>query len=145
MQPGPPHIRPTPRTFGKVLEMPSPPGQTPQAYRTTAEFDEVTLPAALRREHRTKSGTWGLVRVLEGQLKLTFVDPPSVQIVSPAAPGLLLPEQPHLVEPIGKMRMQVEFYNELPEHPPTSDAGLSFRSRTPDGYGLGNRGKPNVR
>jgi hypothetical protein len=46
------------------------------AYRSTPVFDEVTLPAALRADHRTKAGTWGVITVLEGQLRLTFVDPP---------------------------------------------------------------------
>lgn len=27
-------------------------------YRSTPVFDEATLPAALRREHRTKLGVW---------------------------------------------------------------------------------------
>ena len=87
----------------------------PKPYRSTPVFDEATLPAALRREHRTKPGVWGVVRVLEGELRLSFVDPPEVRIVSPDMPGLLLPDQPHFVEPIGNMRMQVEFYDRMPQ------------------------------
>jgi tellurite resistance-related uncharacterized protein len=87
----------------------------PVPYRSTAIFDEETLPAALRREHRTKAGVWGIVRVLEGELRLSFVDPPRALLLSPGTPGLLLPEEPHFVEPVGKVRMQVEFYEELPE------------------------------
>jgi tellurite resistance-related uncharacterized protein len=87
----------------------------PEPYRSTPVFDEATLPAALRREHRTKPGVWGVVRVLEGELRLSFVDPPEMLIVSPGSPGLLLPDQPHFVEPIGTMRMQVEFYDRPPE------------------------------
>lgn len=34
----------------------------------TPVFDENTLPAALRREHRTKPGVWGVIRVLDGRL-----------------------------------------------------------------------------
>ena len=89
--------------------------QSVAPYRSTPIFDEATLPAALRREHRTKPGVWGVVRVLEGELKLSYVDPPEVLIVSPGSPGLLLPDQPHFVEPIGTMRMQVEFYDQPPE------------------------------
>ncbi|HEX8223106.1 MAG TPA: DUF1971 domain-containing protein [Allosphingosinicella sp.] len=87
----------------------------PTPYRSTPVFDEVTLPAALRREHRTKSGVWGVVRVLEGELRLSFLDPPRVLILSPGTPGLLLPDEPHFVEPVGKVRMQVEFYDRPPE------------------------------
>lgn len=57
-------------------------------YKRTPIFDETTLPAELRREHRTKAGVWGLIRVLEGRRR---------------------------VEPLGPMRMQVEFYNRLPD------------------------------
>ena len=86
----------------------------PKPYRSTPVFDEATLPAALRREHRTKPGVWGVVRMIEGQLKLSFIDPPTEQILSPGSPGLLLPDQPHFVEPIGSMRMQVDFYDQRP-------------------------------
>lgn len=84
-------------------------------YRTTPAFDEQTLPAALRREHRTKPGVWGVVRVLEGELKLTFVEPLSVLILTPDKPGLLPPDQAHFVEPLGSMRMRVEFWDRAPE------------------------------
>lgn len=83
-------------------------------YRSTPVFDQETLPAALRREHRTKAGVWGVVRMIEGRLKLSFVDPPEEHILTADQPGLLLPDQPHFVEPIGAMRMQVDFY----DHPP---------------------------
>jgi tellurite resistance-related uncharacterized protein len=74
----------------------------------------VTLPAALRRRHNTKAGVWGLVRVIEGRLKLTYLEPASDTILTPEKPGLLLPEQPHFVEPMGAMKMQVDFYSEPP-------------------------------
>jgi len=90
------------------------PASTPQRYRSTPIFDEESLPAALRREHRTKPGVWGVVRVHEGELKLSFVDPPKALIVSPGSPGLLLPDQPHFVEPVGRVRMQVDFYDRPP-------------------------------
>ncbi len=38
-------------------------------YRSTAVFDETTLPDSLRREHRTKAGVWGVIRVLEGEAR----------------------------------------------------------------------------
>ena len=87
----------------------------PKPYRSTPVFDHDSLPGALRREHRTKPGVWGVVRVLEGKLKLTYVEPPSEVIVSPEQPGLLLPDQLHFVEPVGEMKMQVDFYDRQPE------------------------------
>lgn len=85
-----------------------------EPYRSTPVFDETSLPAALRREHRTKPGVWGVVRVSAGKVRLTYVEPPSETMLSPGVPGLLLPDQPHFVEPIGAMTMQVEFYTERP-------------------------------
>jgi hypothetical protein len=35
-----------------------------EPYRRTPVFDENTLPAGLRRAHRTKPGVWGVIRVL---------------------------------------------------------------------------------
>ncbi|HEY0084783.1 MAG TPA: DUF1971 domain-containing protein [Allosphingosinicella sp.] len=85
-----------------------------QPYRTTPVFDADTLPAALRRAHSTKAGVWGIVRLLEGRLRLTYEEDGRECILSPGAPGLILPEQPHRVEPLGPMRMQVEFYDAPP-------------------------------
>ncbi len=86
----------------------------PAPYRTTPVFDETTLPAALRGEHSTKAGAWGVIRVLEGKLKLTVLDPRGESILSPGSPGLLLPAQPHFVTPLGPIRMQIEFYDRPP-------------------------------
>ena len=83
-------------------------------YRTTAVFDESTLPAALRQEHRTKAGAWGIIRVVEGELRLLFPDGRS-ELLDPRKPGLIRPEETHWVEPVGAMRMQVEFYDCEPE------------------------------
>jgi len=84
-------------------------------YRSTPVFDQDTLPSALRARHDTKAGVWGMVRVLEGELKLTYLDPPSEVVVTPDTPGLLLPQQPHFVTPLGDMKMQVDFYDQSPE------------------------------
>ncbi len=86
----------------------------PSPYRSTPVFDEVTLPAALRREHRTKKGVWGVIRVLEGRLKLIYTETGEQQVLGPEQPGLVLPDQPHFVEVDGPMRMQVDFYNQRP-------------------------------
>jgi tellurite resistance-related uncharacterized protein len=40
-------------------------------------FDENTLPAGLRRGHRTKPGVWGVIRVLDGPLRYQLLDPAS--------------------------------------------------------------------
>ena len=87
----------------------------PVPYKSTAVFDENTLPAGLRKEHRTKAGVWGVIRVLDGRLRYRILDPLSETILDPNHPGLVLPEQPHLVEPLGAVRMQVDFYDCHPD------------------------------
>jgi tellurite resistance-related uncharacterized protein len=84
-------------------------------YRSTPVFDQDTLPAALRARHSTKAGVWGVIRVLEGELELTYLEPESSLVLSPGRPGLLLPQQPHFVTPRGPMTMQVDFYDGPPE------------------------------
>ena len=39
-----------------------------QHYRSTPIFDESTVPKGLLRDHETKVGVWGRIRVLEGAL-----------------------------------------------------------------------------
>ena len=84
-------------------------------YKSTPVFDAETLPAGLRRAHSTKPGVWGVIRVLEGAVCYHVEDgsaPPA--LLTPATPGLIHPEQLHHVEPLGAMRMQVEFYDHRP-------------------------------
>ena len=84
-------------------------------YKTTSVFDQLTLPAALRREHSTKAGVWGIIRVIEGRLRLSYADGTPTAELAPDRPGLVRPEQVHWVEPLGAMRMQVEFYDREPQ------------------------------
>ncbi|MEZ5749418.1 MAG: DUF1971 domain-containing protein [Caenibius sp.] len=88
---------------------------TSAPYRSTPLFDQDTLPAALRHRHDTKEGVWGVIRVIEGELKLTYLDPESETILTPASPGLILPQQPHFVTPLGPMKMQVDFFDHAPD------------------------------
>jgi tellurite resistance-related uncharacterized protein len=90
----------------------------PEPYKSTPVFDETTLPVALRNEHRTKAGVWGVIRVLEGRVRYRVLDPVSETILDPQNPGIVLPNQPHLVEPLGVIRMQVEFYDRDPGRAP---------------------------
>jgi tellurite resistance-related uncharacterized protein len=101
------------RSVDRVTSAAAPTSTTP--YKSTPVFDESTLPAGLRREHRTKAGTWGVIRVLQGRLLYRVLDPSSEVILEPGQPGLIRPKQPHLVEPLGHMRMQVDFYDQPPE------------------------------
>ncbi len=82
------------------------------AYKRTAIFDESTMPAGLRRGHRTKDGVWGLIRVLDGRLRYRILEPLSEEILDSERYGVVWPAQSHEVEPIGAVRFFVEFYAE---------------------------------
>lgn len=83
-------------------------------YRVTPVFDENSLPAALRRNHSTKAGVWGVIRVLKGRLMLRCADGSADQLLEPGRPGRIAPQQVHHVEPLGPMRMHVEFFDRDP-------------------------------
>ncbi|WP_439470120.1 DUF1971 domain-containing protein [Blastomonas fulva] len=83
-------------------------------YASSPVFDEQSLPDKLRNDHRTKDGTWGLLRVLDGEVRLIFTDPPREVLVTPDTPAPIAPLATHYVVPLGKMSMQVEFYRSEP-------------------------------
>jgi hemoglobin len=85
-----------------------------KAYKRTPIFDEHTLPAGLRREHRTKPGVWALIHVTHGALRYRVLDPFHEEILTEARPGVVWPRQLHEVEPVGSMQMFVEFFAEDP-------------------------------
>lgn len=86
----------------------------PLPYRSTPIFDQDSLPAALRGRHSTKAGVWGVIRILEGKLRLNLLEPAAEIVLDPEHPGLLQPEQPHFVTPLGPLRMQIDFYDQPP-------------------------------
>lgn len=88
--------------------------KAPAPYRSTPVFDQDSLPSALRGRHATKAGVWGLIRVLEGKLRLSYLEPPSEILLDAEQAAIVLPEQPHFVTPQGPMKMQVDFYNQPP-------------------------------
>lgn len=86
----------------------------PQPYHVTPEWTDETLPAAIRGDHSTKAGVWGLLRVLEGRVRLVFHDPVTAVEVGPDSPARIPPQAVHHVETQGRARMRVEFYREDP-------------------------------
>ncbi len=81
-----------------------------EAYKRTPEFDQDTVPAGLLRRHSTKAGTWGRIRVLEGELLYRVLEPElEEQLLRPGVDGVVEPEVAHEVEPRGVVRFFVEF------------------------------------
>lgn len=87
---------------------PLPAGVEP--YRRTPEFDEATVPAGLLRDHRTAAGVWGTIRVLSGRLRYLVPDRGIDAELTPDRVGVIEPEVPHRVEPVGPVRFFVEFH-----------------------------------
>ncbi len=83
-------------------------------YKQTPIFDQETLPQAIRNAHSTKEGTWGLLVVIEGRVRLVFHDPSRAVEVTPGNPAPIPPRAVHHVETDGPMKMRVEFYREEP-------------------------------
>ena len=77
-------------------------------YKRTAIFTEETLPVALRKQHRTKAGSWGRIVVTEGQVE--FHSRGRVHVLGAGDVGIVEPEVSHHVTPLGAMRLHVEFW-----------------------------------
>jgi tellurite resistance-related uncharacterized protein len=92
------------------------PPVAPVPYTRTVVFDEATLPDGMRREHRNRPGIWGVIRVLDGEVKYRVLEPGSESetILEPGRPGLIRPGEMHTLEPRGPVRLQLEFYREPP-------------------------------
>ncbi|MBI1649573.1 DUF1971 domain-containing protein [Hyphomicrobium sulfonivorans] len=88
--------------------------QSIRPYRSTPVFDQTTLPRALRQEHSTRAGVWGVIRIHSGRLQIAYPDDGIEAVLDPQHPGLVKPEQKHFVTPLGAMQMQIDFYDRLP-------------------------------
>lgn len=80
-----------------------------KAYKRTPDFNETTVPAGLLKNHNTKAGVWGVIKVQSGKLEYTIVDG-GVEILSPSCYGLVEPEVVHHIKPLGPVSFFVEFY-----------------------------------
>jgi len=86
-------------------------------YRVTADFTQDNLPAALQKEHNTAKDVWGVIRVKEGSLRLTHLDTGKVELLDAQTPGYVTPLSPHFVEPVGAVKVCIEFYDHDPRRP----------------------------
>ena len=79
-------------------------------YQRTAEFTAQTVPSGLLRSHTTKRGVWARISVLEGRLRYRILGPETEEhVLSRDHPGVVEPEVPHEVEPLGEVRFFVQF------------------------------------
>ena len=81
-----------------------------EQYQRTATFTETSIPKELLKDHHTKQGAWGLIRVERGRLLYVVTDPrrPASQIiVTPEITAVIEPTLLHRVEPIGSVSFHV--------------------------------------
>lgn len=95
-------------TAAQTLSDRPPEGAAP--YKRTAVFDETTIPEGLRADHSTKPGVWALIHVLEGRLLYHLLDARQTFEIDAGERLASPPERPHKVEPVGAMRMYIEFW-----------------------------------
>jgi tellurite resistance-related uncharacterized protein len=79
-------------------------------YRKTAEFTERSIPKGLLTEHSTKPGVWAKIHVTQRKLIYHIEALRAKFEISRGAPGLVIPELKHHIEPVGTVSFFVEFY-----------------------------------
>jgi tellurite resistance-related uncharacterized protein len=78
--------------------------------RTTPQWDEHSMPNALRRAHRVASGVWGRLRVGHGRLRFVAQTTPVVDVVVDMShPQGIPPDVEHFIEPQGPVHFSIEF------------------------------------
>ena len=91
-----------------------------EPYRRTPVFDEHTVPEALLRDHSTTRGVWARIHVTRGALDYYLHAPfESHERLTPAQPGIVLPEVEHHVGTSGPVSFFVEFLRPTEHGTPT--------------------------
>jgi tellurite methyltransferase len=80
------------------------------AYKRTPEFTTDTIPTGLLKNHSTKQGVWGRIVILQGVLHYQIDALDTSFELTPARPGIVVPQMLHHVAPRGAVRFYVEFY-----------------------------------
>eukprot|EP00804_Cyclotella_cryptica_P005939 CCRYP_000205-RA/>CCRYP_000205-RA protein AED:0.18 eAED:0.18 QI:108/1/1/1/1/1/3/3506/172 len=75
-------------------------------------FTATTIPSGLLKQHNTKKGTWGIIRVLQGQLEYSIIEPErSTHILDKDNHGVIEPTRLHHVKALSSdLEFVVEFW-----------------------------------
>lgn len=80
-------------------------------YKTVGPFDADSLPEGLKREHRLKAGTWGLLTLMEGEVAFVWDDEEGGEDVLRAPATIVVPpEIPHHLRLVGPFRLGIGFH-----------------------------------
>jgi len=78
--------------------------------RTAGPFDESTIPKALRADHRVAAGTWGCLRVVEGEVGFDMAtSPPMHDQLVDGTQQPIPPDVPHRLNVDGHVIVAVDF------------------------------------
>ena len=108
----------------KIPTMPDGMVQYSQAPKAPKRFTAETVPSGLLKDHSTKPGTWGIIRVFQGQVEYQITDErfgggdddgtnrnKRFVIDTNSPPGIIIPEIKHHVKPLtDDAEFVVEFY-----------------------------------
>lgn len=81
-----------------------------RAYKRTPVFTEATVPAALRTDHSTKAGVWGLLQVSAGSLTYVVAGTGEEAVLGAGASAVIRPEERHRVVVDGPVAFFIEFH-----------------------------------
>lgn len=82
------------------------------AYRKTAIFMADSVPKGLLKDHSLAPGHWGLLHVLEGQLRYQLKHfKKESTLLSKNEKAVIVPCMLHAVAPLGLVRFYVEFFS----------------------------------
>jgi len=78
--------------------------------RTSARWDEHTMPKGLRRAHRVAAGTWGRIVVYDGHLRFAARTEPELEtVLSGGSIQAIPPDVEHEIEPLGGVCFSIDF------------------------------------
>jgi tellurite methyltransferase len=78
--------------------------------RRTPSWDERSLPAGLRRDHRLAEGTWAILAVESGRARFTArTEPPLDRTLRTGDTQPIPPAVVHQVSPLGHVRLHLDF------------------------------------
>jgi tellurite resistance-related uncharacterized protein len=79
------------------------------AYKRTPEFLASTVPGGLLKDHNTKEGVWGLIKVKQGTVEY-IIEEKEAYTLTPDFNGVIEPQVKHYVSPSADAVFYVEFY-----------------------------------
>lgn len=102
------------KTLGKIRMMKSLPSNVVKCSQVPkiGTFTPSKIPKGLLREHTTKAGTWGVIKIFKGKLRYTINEPsPAEYILDKDTRGIIEPQVKHEVAALtDDLEFVVEFY-----------------------------------